>query len=376
MSKGLYSFCPYVSYTNDQILKDCCLIPYTFHKYLGYRSVIVTAKGCEYTNLRLAEGLELDLQPMPENCSDRMACEEWLVTCIDYIDREYRNIDVLFGFGLYPIFPKLVREYKRLRPDGKVILKLNANTFWMDRINYENEEIAYALKNCNVVSCESKKLQKFLSERWNVKIDYITNGSVKYIETEPPRIEQKENTILTVGRIGTEQKANDIMLEAFAKASGRIPDWKMKLIGGVEPSFESYIEDYFGRYPQLRERVIFAGRQNDKYILESEYQKAKIFVLSSRVEGGTPNVWTEAARNGCYMICSDIDAVDEFIGFGSCGRKFDVGNVSQLSEIFEQVCTDKKLIADTFEKSILFNERFFDYKRAVFKLEHLMKVQG
>ena len=47
-----------------------------------------------------------------------------------------------------------------------------------------------------------------------------------------------------------------------------------------------------------------------------------------------PNVFAEAARAGCYTVCSEIEAADEFIGFGRNGKKFPMGDANRLSDIF------------------------------------------
>lgn len=375
MSKNLYSFCPYVFFSNDQILKDCCLIPYSFHKYLNYNATIIAAQKEEYTNLTLVNGLKMDIQKAPLKIEDYVSCKEWHDICINYINREYKNIDILFGFGLYPIFPKLVKTYKSLRPDGKIILKLDINNYWMDTISYENSNILNTLENCDIISCESKRIKKFLSEKWPIKIDYVTNGSIQYFEKESPRWEDKENIILTVGKIGTPAKANHVLLEGFKKAYKSLPGWKLKLVGDIEPDFQKYIGTFLSENPQLKDAIIFTGRINDKAVLNKEYQKAKIFTLTSKVEG-FPNVFSEAAQNGCYMVCSNIDAADEFTAFGTCGKKFEIGDSDELAKIFANVCNNNGLIKKAFNEIILFHNRFFDYKRTVHKLDSLLSLGG
>lgn len=186
----------------------------------------------------------------------------------------------------------------------------------------------------------------------------------------------KENLIITVGRIGSPEKANHILLEAFAECADSIREWKLKLVGGIDPAFEKYIEEYFAKYPELKERVIFTGKIIEKDRLNEEYRKAKIFALTSTSEGGTPNVFVEAARNGCYMMCSNIDAADEFTNYGQCGKVFDVNDVNGLKNILLEVC--KKEFEPDLKRSFIeiqkYCNRFFDYEKMVKKLVHLMKI--
>lgn len=367
-TRGIYNFSPYIYYRNEQLMKDCCLIPYMFHKCLAYRAVIVTAKKEEYTYLDLVKGLELEILDTPKDIN------EWVEMCCNYITDNYEKIDVLFCFGAYPAYCIMVPHYKKLRPDGKVILKLDANIYWMDRIPFQNEEYKQFLGNCDVITVESKKIKKHLSKKWPYKIDYVPNGSFSILPRKRTEYIEKENIILTVGRIGIEQKANDILMEAFRLVADQLPTWKVKLVGGINESFKTYIEDFFAKNPHLKDRIIFTGKIIDKSILENEYKKAKIFALTSIVEGGTPNVWVEAARNGCYMICSNIDAADDATNNEKCGKIFEKSNIAQLAEILVKVCNDESYFARGCYDIQEYQEMFFDYEKIVYKLSHLINI--
>ena len=52
LMKTLVALCPYVAYNNEQLLKDCVLIPYSFTN-LDYQVKLVTAKKEEFTYLNL-----------------------------------------------------------------------------------------------------------------------------------------------------------------------------------------------------------------------------------------------------------------------------------------------------------------------------------
>lgn len=374
--KSIYNFCPYIYYSNDQILKDCCLVPYMFYRTMSYRPVIVTACSGNYSNMAAVPGLELEFLPKPEAEGDKLNCEEWIQSCCHYLSEHYQEIDVLFCFGTYPLYTRLVPLYKQLRPDGRVLLKLDANLAWTEKIEFTDRRYAGFLQACDVITCESKKIKKYLSRKWPMQIDYMVNGTPDFIKKDSVPYEDKENVILTVCRLGTEQKATDVLLNAFRKVADKLPDWKLKLVGSVEPSFKPYISMYFARNPELLNRVVFTGRIEDKEKLELEYRKAKIFALTSKYEGGTPNVWAEAARNNCYMVCSDIDASGEATGFGECGRVFEIGNVNQLADIFLEVCQDDYSLEEGGRKAREFHDHFFLYEKAVYKLNLLMSQQN
>lgn len=366
-AKGIFNLSATIYYSNEQLMKDCCLIPYLFHKYFGYRAVIVTARQEEYTYLDLLPGLEMDILQTPK---DRT---EWVEMCCQYISNRSGEIDILFCFGLYPEYFRMAKQYKTLRPDGKIVLKLDANINWVELLPFRDAEYAAFLKECDIITVESKKLQKYLSRKWPYKIDYVPNGSVDFASRERTEYSDKENTILTVGRIGTSQKANEILMEAFRLVADSLPQWKVKLIGGMEESFKPYVESFFHQYPHLKDRMIFTGKIVDKDILESEYKKAKIFALTSRVEGA-PNVFVEAARNGCYIVCSEIDSADEATNGGQCGRSFEINNIEQLSQILIEACNDEGLLSKSCYDIQEYHDKQYSYERIVHKLHHLVNL--
>lgn len=363
--KGIYNFSPYIFYQNEQLMKDCGLIPYMFLKQLGYRAVIITAKREEYTYLEKMPGLELVIPETPTDLS------QWIESCCDYISGHYQEMDVMFCFGAYSSHIPMVRLFKQLKPDGKVILKLDANLIWEDRIPFQEADYREFLERCDVITVESKKLKRYLSRKWPYKIEYLPNGSVDTNSRIRTEYEDKENTILTVGRIGNQQKANEILMEAFRLAAPSIPGWKLKLIGSIEDNFQPYIQSFLLRNPELKDRMIFAGKIVDKVQLEEEYRKAKIFALTSRLEGA-PNVLAEAARNGCYILCSNIDAVEEATDCGRCGRSFEIDDYRALSKIMIEVCNDEKCLKTGCYDIQEYHDRFFQYEKHVYKLEQLL----
>ncbi|SEW09059.1 glycosyltransferase family 4 protein [[Clostridium] fimetarium] len=367
---GIYNFCPYIAYRNEQIMKDPCLVPYVFHQIFGYRAVIVTAKREEYIYQKLVSGLEFDILP------DQPDLQAWENLCCEYIKDNYEKIDIMFCFGIYTTYSSMIQTFKKYKPHGKVILKLDANIYWVNRIDFQDSVYRNILENSDIITCESHRLKKYLSIKWPYRIDYLPNGFIHNNINSEIEYGQKENHIITVGRIGTPQKANEILLEGFARCANQIPSWELRLVGSVEDSFQPYLTEYFDKYPHLRNRVIFTGKILDKELLYNEYKKAKIFVITSRYEGGMPNVWAEAAQSGCYIITSDIEASNDAINNGSCGIKFPIDNIQALADCLVKVCSDENCMKDASYEIQQYVSRFFDYKMGVKKLLELLKMRS
>ncbi|MDR3300701.1 MAG: glycosyltransferase family 4 protein [Candidatus Accumulibacter sp.] len=184
---------------------------------------------------------------------------------------------------------------------------------------------------------------------------------------------KKENIILTVGRIGTQQKNNEELLVAFAKIAGRLPDWKIHLAGPVDDRIKPFISDYFAAFPDLKDRVIFLGNIVDKADLYAEYSKSKIFVLTSVFEGA-PNVYAEALFHGCAFITSDIDAADDIIDFGNLGLKYPSGNTDALAESMLTLCgaADEEFMTRHISSALKYANRYFDNERIARKLVFML----
>jgi glycosyltransferase involved in cell wall biosynthesis len=279
-------------------------------------------------------------------------------------------MDVLIMRGLYPATCHILQTYKKKRRDGKVYLYLDANFYWMDNIPWTLPIVFRTLDACNVISTSCWKMANFLNKKWpDFIVEHIPNG---FYGKPGKRNSPKENIILTVGRIGTKQKANEILLLAFAIAADELYNWKLRLAGPVESEFSTFTDMYFKKFPHLKKRVEFLGNITDKEKLYQEYAKAKIFALTSIFEGGAPNVVAEALFHGCYTITSDVDAANDITNNKNCGQIFPIGDSNALAKILLKICPDKKLLQNAPQKSIQFAKSHYDWDLTVNRINHLL----
>jgi len=354
-------------WNNTQLLKECGLIPFMLHKNFGYKAVMVGENTGDYPYLEHLPGLEMDFIPSSNGNINTLTNNS-----INYINQNYQKMDTLIMRGLYPATCKILKTYKQKRLNGKIYLYLDANRHWMDDIKWENPNFFNTLALCDVISTSCYEMTKYLNKKWHPFIvEHIPNGFFNASGEQIKRC-QKENIILTAGRIGTEQKANHILLLAFAIIADNIPDWKVRLAGPVEAQFNEFTDQYFQKFPQLKKRVEFLGNITDKGKLYEEYAKAKIFALTSLDEGGTPNVIAEALFHGCYTITSDIDAAVDITDNEKCGSIFSINDYKALSKILLEVCTDKKLLQDAPQKSTQFAKSHYDWDLLINRINHLL----
>lgn len=115
-------------------------------------------------------------------------------------------------------------------------------------------------------------------------------------------IPSKDKVILAVGRLdGWFVKGFDILITGWAVIAPLFPDWRLVIAGTGSRKSINYLKGLVSKY-KIGNQVELVGYQNDILPL---YQKASIFVLSSRYEG-FGMVLIEAMSQGCAPIACDF----------------------------------------------------------------------
>lgn len=361
-AKTIVAMAPYErGWSNMELVKDCGLIPYLLYKNHGHKVSMVGAKGGEYPyHEQYIKGVEMEFLP------DGQVTEK-----LRYIEKWGKGVDALLLRGCYPSNFKVAEAYKRLNPKGRIYVGLDANGGWMDRILWDKKDFKAFMDCCDIIATSCHAMQDHLNEKWPWKIEYIPNGYYDFFTQPRFAFEEKENIILTVGRLGTGEKATEVLLLAFAEIADRLCNWRLRLIGNVEPRFEIFREEYFKRFPDLLERIQFIGPMMDRERLFVEYRKAKIFALPSRREGGTPNVIAEALHGGCAIAVARFNAFEDAIDSGRCGKSASVEDVDGFAQILEELCTSsdlRQLSCHAYE----YSRREFDMEKITARINEML----
>lgn len=360
--KRAVALAPYErGWNNAELLKDCGLIPYLLFKNHDCDVTMVGAPMEDASNLKYIEGVKLEFLP-----DGTLASKE------DYIRREAGKIDVLILRGIYPDYLPVVEVYKKCNPEGKVYLPLDANSGYMDRILWQKPFIREFMERCDVICTSGAAMQRHLNEKWPWVIEHIPNGFYDFSEKAwDPAFEKKKNIILTVGRLGTEQKATYVLLEAFAQAEQQLQDWELHLAGTMEKEFEEYLNRFWEEFPRLKERIHFLGEIREKEALYKEYLEAKIFALTSAWEGGTPNVVAEALYAGDVIAITKIDEYEEATDNGRCGLAAAIGDVAGVRDILIRLCRSDRL-GSMSRHAYAYAKEHYDMERIVDKVYDLI----
>ncbi|AUO15624.1 hypothetical protein [Clostridium taeniosporum] len=171
------NFTLFLSNINNSLLtKDVGVIPFVMQKYYGYKSSIITMHK---EDSLIDNNLYLD--NMDVN----------LITDEDYLVQSLKKTDVLMLIGIYDFNLNIINKYKNINSTGKIYLKLDANRYWMNRLNENiNPTILKTLKKCDLITVEDSKLQKFLNLNWGLNVQVFLNG---YYDFVPEKIINYEN---------------------------------------------------------------------------------------------------------------------------------------------------------------------------------------
>lgn len=312
---------------NIELVKDVGQIPYVLgaeHDDID-TSIVAACIKPKGANLNCVPNLDLVYVPMLFGSTE--------LTGILFLLRHARKIDWLSLHHAGRRSYYWTKLYKLLNPKGKVYLKLDMDFRSCDLYDTDDWERNIFKKNMEIMDLVTVETQavKDRIQKYSVQdIKVLGNGYCK-TEFEPNIYQKREDCFMTVGRLGTEQKATDILLEAFAR-SVPFHNWKLKLIGTIEEDFQNEIHSFFEKYPMLKERVIFTGEIKERQKLYDEYCKAKVFVLPSRWEGFVI-AGCEALACGCRMIVSDrVPSMREMTWNGKCGEIIPMDDIEELKK--------------------------------------------
>lgn len=318
---------------NVNLVKDMGMMPYKLHELYGYDAYIACYKLDEYSYLKSeAKGLKIDFI--------KKRFSNYTLDGIAYLKKKAKEIDILqiFHVTLYSMFYAFT--YKKINPSGKIYLKLDCSHKLIDKINSLNKIgrklLNMYLSKVDLISAEQKILCEQLKELLpqqkhkiinipdGVDFEFLNKNNIKYDYSK------KENTILNVSRVGAEEKNIPMLLEAFKNIENiEKLGWKLKIVGPIEKGFQKYIDEYFNKNPKLKDIVIFEDSVVDRKSIFEEYNKSKIFCLTSQFES-FGIAFIEAAALGNVIVSTDVGIAHELISHNN-GVVVDINDTKKLT---------------------------------------------
>ncbi|WP_206811180.1 glycosyltransferase family 4 protein [Paradesulfitobacterium ferrireducens] len=325
---------------NVHLVKDVGMIPYKLKQLGNYQAVLATYDNGPYPYLEdVVPGLELDFIGKRGDVSRTWRHSAW--DGVHYLRRKGKEIDILQVFHMTLSSIVYAYSYKRVNPGGIIFLKLDCSIKLVEKLRglgrLPMKLLHQFLERVDLIGVEQEKLQQDITEIFpahRAKIIYLPNG-VDFADLERYRPELqdagKENLILTVARIGSEEKNTPMLLQAFARLVQRGKrEWKLVLVGAVASEFQRYLDRFWEQNPELKEYILFRGELASRRELWTEYSRAKIFCLTSNYESfGFALI--EAAAAGAVIISTDVGIASELVREGN-GAVVPVKDVDALTD--------------------------------------------
>ena len=318
-------FYSYSSHVDQVFLyKEHGEIPYYFSKLYGYRAIVD-----DYYDVNLPDVTKfriVELQSYKHRNRFIKLRKIWKIF------RMARKIDVLYLLSITPDSMYKMLAYRFGGGKGKIYLKLDLGIYakdGKDLLKWENMSpflkiVHFFFKPLpDVYTVETKRSYERLRTSYygdlieKGKLFRLPNGFdpeiLEDIGVTRRKVSEKEKVMITVGRLGTHQKNTELLLDVLAKVD--LQDWKFYLIGPIEDSFRGEIERFYVEHPEKKDSVIFTGMISQKEKFEY-YDKARVFVLTSRHEGFAFAL-VEAAYMKNYIVSTDVGGAEDVLDYTS-----------------------------------------------------------
>lgn len=292
---------------------------------------------------------------------------------LNYLKQHAQNIDVLHLFHLTKESVYYGLHYKKLNPKGKIYLKMDVvNEMLASEVSYSKKKIfqwfhqrkaKQFLKQLTAISAENPTAVELIKTKFPELIDNVflmPNGiNCQFTATNFPTIknyQEKENIILSVGRIGAPDKNYVLLLEAFMQAN--LPNWKLILVGEITPEFQKLVAGWMIHHPKLKDKIELTGNIIDRKTLYEYYNRAKIFCLSSPKES-FGIAFIEAMYFGNYLVGTTGMSSFEYISNDFKHGEVVVPNdTKKLSKVLEKITINELLIENNISAA---HQRVLDY---------------
>ncbi len=372
-------------FKNIELYKDVGLVPYYLSDRYMIKSDIIYSneKKIEivekFRNIKLKELKYYNFGKVIKKIDKFKIFEN--ISFYRYLLKEAKRINYLMLFHLTLDKFFLILFYKFINKKGKVYLKLDIRS---DSIKFYNQNfknifrkiqkkiLQNILKKVNLISCETKECFDEIRQKGLCNLDifdklaYIPNGfDEEYLienNIKVKKFEEKENIMITVGRIGTEPKNNEMLLKVIDKMN--LKDWKIYIIGPYTEEFKEYYDDFIKNDPDKKSKVILVGNIEDKNLLYDYYNRAKVFLFTSRWES-FGIVLVEALRFGNYIITTDVGGAKDITNNGEIGVVTEIENEEQYKKEILKVINEEINLKEKYNQSLKWSEEKFLWNNIV-----------
>lgn len=347
---------------NVHLIKDVGQIGNAMAATGEYDAKLVCYKNSDEYSLLKTEANHLAIEFL-EPCGKKLFMEK---AVLNYIQQHAKKIDVLHFFHLTKETIYYALHYKKCNPHGKIYIKMDVyNEMLEEGIQYSKKAIfnwfhqrkeKQLFKKVTAVSAENPISVSLLKEKYPLLKDkafLLTNGvNNEFLKKNFSKIKsftEKENIILSVGRIGAKDKNYEMLLNSFAKTETQ--DWKLVLVGPIENNFDEKVKTVVQKNPELENRIILTEAIEDRLALYEYYNRSKIFALTSPFES-FGIAFVEAMYFGNYILGTNgMSSFDFISNHQELGAKVKVNDVEALTLELNKIIEDSEKLETVYKKA-------------------------
>lgn len=245
----------------------------------------------------------------------------------------------------------------------KIIMEVHIGNQFVPYSN--NRFFKWWLKRADMILLLANKWKKLLEESYrdvNTPSDVLYNACEMVPAVSP---DKKENLILFAGSMD-DNKAPDILLNAWATLHERYPDWKISFLGSGNIEKFSRLAEDLGISHCVEFTGYITGQRKDRI-----FKEASIYCMCSYVEG-FPMVVLEAWTHCIAVITTPVGGLPDVIEEGKNCLTFPFGDYKSLAAQLQRLIDDSSLRADISKYGYEFAQNNFSLNSVSTKLDEIL----
>ena len=368
--------------TPARAFQDCGMFLYTLAKDFNWESTYVFYK----TRPEETQWNQTFLKYVRPVClgeTDDLDYKKQVSLAKKFIQEHIHEYDAIMLFHYGSTAWKLAKFCKKYNSNVVVYIKLDMGIGGFNHFcnngpfqNLKNWFEKFKSSYVDIFTVETKSYYEELKKTsvFKNRIEYLPNG-VSLIDIDVDGIDAlpKENSIVTIGRLGIPEKNSSLLLRVIEKMpESLVKQWKFLLIGPSTQEFIEEVHNFKVSNPNISDSIIMVGPVTDRNELYTYGRKAKIICMTSLSESTCIST-LESMYFGAYPIITNYsDFVMDTTNKGTCGIIVENGNADELAQQLINAMKNDNLLINC-NKSQDYARSAFNYRELSYKLDLILR---